>query len=64
MSANIKVVATGVIALCLTLAAVFYLQSVMNPAMQGFGDKFFGFAILLTFTVIVLAVVGVRLKLP
>lgn len=64
LSTSIKVVATGIIALCLALAAMFYLQSFLNPSMQGFGDKFFGFAVLLTFTVIVLALTGVRLKLP
>ena len=63
MSLNIKVVATGVIALCLALAAMFYLQSLIDPSLQGFGDRFFGFAVLLTFIVVILALVGVKVRL-
>lgn len=63
MSLNIKVVATGVIALCLALAAMFYLQSIIDPSLQGFGDKFFGFAVLLTFIVVILALAGVKVRL-
>lgn len=64
MSSSIKVVATGVIALCLALSALFYMQSIVDPLMQGFGDKFFGLAVLLLFIIIILALAGVKIRFP
>ena len=64
MGASIKVVATGVIALCLVLSALLYIQSAVSPSMQGFGDKFFGLTVALIFIVIILALAGVKIKLP
>ena len=64
MSATIKVAATGVIALCLALSALLYVQSAVDSTMQRFGDKFFGLAVALIFIVVILALVGVRIKLP
>jgi hypothetical protein len=60
---SIKVVASGVIALCLALSALLYLQSPLNPSMQSLGDKFFGLAVVLIFVVIILAVAGVKVRL-
>ena len=64
MSSSIKVVATGVIALCLILSALFYTQSVVDSSMQGFGDRFFGLAVALIFIVTILALADVKIKLP
>ena len=64
MGMSIKVVASGIIALCLALSALLYLQSSAYPSMQSVGDKFFGLAVVLIFVVIILAVVGVKVKLP
>jgi hypothetical protein len=64
MSTNIKVVASGIIALCLALSALLYLQSLVNPSMQALGDRFFGLAVILILVVLVLAAVGVKVKLP
>lgn len=64
MSATIKVAATGVIALCLVFSALLYIQSTVNPSMQGFGDKFFGLAVVLIFIVIISALAGVKIRFP
>jgi len=64
MSANIKVVASGIVALCLALSALLYLQSLVNPSMQAAGDRFFGLAVVLIIVVVVLAAIGVKIKLP
>lgn len=64
LAIGIKVVASGIIALCIMFAALFYMQSAVNPSMQGFGDKFFGLAASLVFIIILLALAGVKIKLP
>lgn len=64
MSIGIKVAATGVIALCLMLSALLYVQSAVNPWMQGFGDKFFWLAVALILSVVILAAAGVRIRFP
>ena len=64
MTTSIKVAATGIVALCLALSAIFYLQSTINPQMQAFGDKFLGFAVVLVLLVTVLAFLGIKVKLP
>jgi len=64
MNMSVKVVASGIIALCLVLSAMLYLQSLVNQLMQSLGDRFFGFAVVLILAVIVLAAVGVKVKFP
>ena len=64
MSFSVKVVASGVIALCLVLSAIFYIESILNPSMEALGDKFFGLAVALVFIIIILALAGVKIRLP
>lgn len=64
MAFDIKVAATGIVALCLALSAVLFISSAASPDLQGVGDKFFTLAVTLIFIVIVLTVVGVRIKFP
>jgi len=61
---DIKVAATGIVALCLALSALLYLSSMANSSLQGLGDKFFGVAIVLIAVVVLLAVVGVKVRFP
>lgn len=64
MSANIKVAATGIVALCLVLSVVLYLSSFTNPSMYETGEKFFGLAVTLIIAILVLSIFGVRVKFP
>lgn len=64
MTLDIKVAATGIIALCLALSAMLYVSSMANSSLQGLGDKFFGLAIILIAIVVVLAVLGVKVRFP
>lgn len=63
MSIAVKVVAYGIIALCLAIAALFYMQSITIPSMQHFGNKFFGLAVVLIFVVIIFALAGIKIRL-
>jgi len=62
MSLDIKVAATGIIALCLALSALLFLSSVASPSLQAMADRFFGLAVILIFVVIILALIGVKVK--
>jgi hypothetical protein len=64
MALDIKVVATGIIALCLALSAMFFASSIANPSLEGFGNRFFTLAVALIATVVLLAILGVKVKLP
>jgi hypothetical protein len=64
MSIDIKVAATGVIALCLVLAAVLFISSSTTPGLQVVGDRFFGLAVILIFAVIILGIAGIKVKFP
>jgi len=64
MTMDIKVAATGVIALCLTLSALLYLSGVADPSLGGAGDRFFGLAVALIAIVVLLSIFGVKVKLP
>jgi hypothetical protein len=64
MSLDIKVAATGIIALCLALSALLYISSAADQGLQGTGDKFFALAAILILIVVVLAIAGIKVKLP
>ena len=64
MTIDIKVTAVGVIALCLALSAILYITSAAEPSLQGVGDRFFGLGVLLTVTVIILGIVGTKIRFP
>lgn len=62
MGLSISVVATGVIALSLALAAMLYLAGAAIPSLQVEGDKFFALALFLVIMTILLSVAGAKLK--
>ena len=64
MAIDIKVAATGVIALCLVLAAVLFISSSTTPSLQIIGDRFFGLAVILIVIIIVLGIAGIKVKFP
>lgn len=64
MTIDVKVAATGVIALCLVLSALLVISSTANPSLEGVGDKFFGLAVALIAIVALLAILGVKVKFP
>jgi hypothetical protein len=61
---SVKVMATGVIALCLVLAAILSLSSAAYPAMQDTANRFFDLAVLLIAAVVGLALVRIKIKMP
>lgn len=64
MAIDVKVMATGVIALCLVLAATLSMSSAAYPAIKGTADQFFILSVLLIVAVIVLALAGIKVKFP
>jgi hypothetical protein len=64
MGFDIKVAATGIVALCLVLSAMMFLSSISAPALAEMGRMFFGFAILLVIVVILLALFKVKVRFP
>lgn len=62
MPIDVKVAATGVIALCLTLSALLFISSAANTNLQGLGDRFFGLAVILIFVVVLLSIAGIKVK--
>jgi hypothetical protein len=64
MALDVKVAATGIIALCLALAALLYMSGITNPSVQSMADRFFGLAVVLSFVVILLALVGIKVRFP
>jgi len=61
---KVAVAATGIIALCLVLSALLYFSSLANPTLEGFGDKFFGLSVVLIAIVLILAILGVKIRFP
>jgi hypothetical protein len=64
MGVDIKVIATGVVALCLVLSAMLSISGAMYPLLREAADRFFLLGVLLIAIVIVLALAGIKLKLP
>ena len=63
-SIDVKVAATGIIALCLVLSALLYLSSMANTSLAGIGDKFFGLALVLMAAVVLLSILGIKVRFP
>jgi hypothetical protein len=63
MGTEIKVVATGVIALCLALSAMLSMSSVAYQALHEDADRFLVLGVFLIAIVIVLSIVKVRVRL-
>jgi len=64
MAIDIKVAATGIIALCLALSALLFLSSMSHPSLQGSADRFFGLAVVLIAIVVIMSILGVKIKFP
>ena len=64
MAIDVKVAATGIIALCLVLSAVLFISSGINPSVEGVGDRFFVLAVVLIAVVVFLSAIGVKVKFP
>jgi len=64
MGIDVKVGATGIVALCLALSVLLFIASAANPSLEGIGDKFFGLAVVLILTVVLLAALGLKVKFP
>ena len=64
MGFNIKVAATGIVALCLVLSTMLFLSSVNAPALEEMGRMFFAFAVLLVVGAIFLALFKVKVRFP
>ena len=64
MGFDVKVMATGVVALCLILSAMLTMSGTVYPVLREAADRFFLLGALLIVIVIVLAVVGIKVRLP
>lgn len=64
MSINIRVAATGIIALCLALSALLFISSAANPSLEGVADRFFGLAVVLVAIVVILSLAGIKIRIP
>jgi hypothetical protein len=62
LSFDIKVAASGIIALCLALSALLFMSSVANPSLQGTAVLFFGLAVVLIFVMVILGIVGIKIR--
>ena len=59
---DIRVAASGLVAIVLALAGLLYLSSAAAPALRELGDKFFDLGIVLVLATLLLSALGIRAR--